>query len=252
MLKINELTVCHGYVQALWGVTLEAKKGELLAILGNNGAGKSTLLGTIAGLYKVVTGDIVLGDKPLSGCTTEQLVGQGISLVPEQREIFSNLSVRDNLMLGAFHRYHRHKKELHSDIGEILEIFPALKGKQKELAGSLSGGLQQMLAIGRGLMAHPSLLLLDEPSIGLAPIIVGEIMSVLDQLKKDGVTIILVEQNSKAALKVADRVLVMERGKITKNGSVEEMGDSLLQEAYLGKSPLQAVETIGSPLSNTC
>lgn len=231
-------------MQALRGVTLEAKQGELLAILGNNGAGKSTLLGTIAGLYKPVAGDIILQSKSLNGWTTEQLVRQGISLVPEQREIFSTLSVQDNLMLGAFHRYHKHREELDSDLRRVLEIFPALKGREKDLAGSLSGGLQQMLAIGRGLMAQPSLLLLDEPSIGLAPMIVREIMSILDQLKKDGVTIILVEQNSKAALKVADRVLVMERGKITKNGSSEEIGEILLREAYLGKSRMQVSEAI--------
>lgn len=237
MLKIKNLGVYHGYVSAIKELSLEVKEGELLAILGANGAGKSTLLGTVAGLYKPVAGEIIFRGKPITSQKPEQVVKQGISLVPEKREIFSSLSVLDNLMLGAFHRYRKNKPVLMNDVQEILELFPALKGRESDQAGSLSGGLQQMLAIGRGLMSRPALLMLDEPSIGLAPLVVREIMSILVQLKKTGVTIILVEQNTKSALKVADNVLVMERGSITHKGnSVEIVTESCIQEAYLGRA----------------
>ncbi|MDO0825020.1 ABC transporter ATP-binding protein [Desulfosporosinus nitroreducens] len=237
MLKIKNLGVYHGYVQAIRELSLEVKEGELLAVLGANGAGKSTLLGTVAGLYKPTAGEVIFKGKPITGQKPEKVVRQGISLVPEKREIFSALSVLDNLMLGAFHRYRKNKPALMNDIQEILELFPALKGRESDQAGSLSGGLQQMLAIGRGLMSRPALLMLDEPSIGLAPLVVREIMSILVKLKKTGVTIILVEQNTKSALKVADSVLVMERGGITHSGnSVDIIADSSIQEAYLGRA----------------
>jgi len=237
LLRIKNLGVYHGYVQAIRELSLEVKEGELLAVLGANGAGKSTLLGTVAGLYKPTAGEIIFKGKPITGQKPEQVVRQGISLVPEKREIFSALSVLDNLMLGAFHRYRKNKPVLMNDIQEILELFPALKGRESDQAGSLSGGLQQMLAIGRGLMSRPALLMLDEPSIGLAPLVVREIMSILVKLKKTGVTIILVEQNTKSALKVADSVLVMERGGITHSGnSLDIIADSSIQEAYLGRA----------------
>ncbi|WP_436628287.1 ABC transporter ATP-binding protein [Desulfosporosinus nitroreducens] len=237
LLKIKNLGVYHGYVQAIRELSLEVKEGELLAVLGANGAGKSTLLGTVAGLYKPTAGEVIFKGKPITGQKPEKVVRQGISLVPEKREIFSALSVLDNLMLGAFHRYRKNKPALMNDIQEILELFPALKGRESDQAGSLSGGLQQMLAIGRGLMSRPALLMLDEPSIGLAPLVVREIMSILVKLKKTGVTIILVEQNTKSALKVADSVLVMERGGITHSGnSVDIIADSSIQEAYLGRA----------------
>lgn len=240
MLKIKGLNVYHGYVQAVRGLSLHVKEGELLAILGANGAGKSTLLGTLAGLHKPANGDILLKGKSIAGKAPEKIVRQGISLVPERREIFSSLSVLDNLLLGAFHRYRSSKGTIPSDAREVMEIFPALKGRERELAGTLSGGLQQMLAIGRALMARPKLLLLDEPSVGLAPLVVREIMSTLSLLKNTGVTIILVEQNTRAALKVADRALVIERGMITLCGSSEElMEDSMVQQAYLGRARVQ-------------
>ncbi|WP_027363899.1 ABC transporter ATP-binding protein [Desulfotruncus alcoholivorax] len=267
MLRIEGLDVYHGYVQAVRGLSLHVKEGELLAILGANGAGKSTLLGTLAGLHKPAKGNILVkrkGDTPpnkekgntpvggmsqvecpqlwkdITNTSPEKMVRQGISLVPERREIFSSLSVLDNLMLGAYHRYRRDKATILCDVREVMEIFPALKGREKEMAGTLSGGLQQMLAIGRALMAHPKLLLLDEPSVGLAPLVVREIMSILSQLKKTGVTIMLVEQNTRAALKVADRALVMERGSITISGSSAElMSDSKVQQAYLGRARVQ-------------
>ena len=237
MLRIKNLSVYHGIVSAVKELSLEVKEGELLTILGANGAGKSTLLGTVAGLYRPVGGEIIFRGKSITGQKTEQVVKQGISLVPEKREIFSSLSVLDNLMLGAFHRYRKNREVIMNDVKEILEIFPALKGRESNQAGSLSGGLQQMLAIGRGLMSRPALLMLDEPSIGLAPLVVREIMSILVQLKKTGVTIVLVEQNTKSALKVADSVLVMERGGITHRGnSLEIISDSAIQEAYLGRA----------------
>lgn len=257
MLKIKELDVYHGYVQAVRGLSLHVKEGELLAILGANGAGKSTLLGTLAGLYKPADGKILMKEKreapsnketeecaqlwqAITGNPPEKMVCRGISLVPERREIFSSLSVGDNLILGAFHRYRSDKATISEDMREVLEIFPALKGQEKELAGTLSGGLQQMLAIGRALMARPKLLLLDEPSIGLAPLIVREIMSILAQLKNTDVTIMLVEQNTRAALQVADRALVMERGIITMSGSADElMADTKVQQAYLGRTRVQ-------------
>ena len=191
----------------------------------------------VVGLYRPATGEIIFKGKSITGHKTEQVVRQGISLVPEKRELFSTLSVLDNLMLGAFHRYRISKPGLRNDVQEILEIFPALKGRESDQAGSLSGGLQQMLAIGRGLMSRPALLMLDEPSIGLAPLVVREIMSILVQLKKTGVTIVLVEQNTKSALKVADSVMVMERGGITHSGNSEEIiADSSIHEAYLGRA----------------
>ncbi len=172
-------------------------------------------------------------DKPITGQTSEQIVSKGLSLIPEKREIFTTLTVLDNLLLGAFQRYGKNKKVLMNDVKEILEIFSALKGRERDLAGSLSGGLQQMLAIGRGLMSRPALLLLDEPSVGLAPLIVQEIMAILVRLKKNGVTIVLVEQNTKSALKVADSVLVMERGRITHRGSPLEITANFLNPGGL-------------------
>jgi branched-chain amino acid transport system ATP-binding protein len=237
LLSVNGLDVYHGYVHALKNVSLNVRQGELLAVLGANGAGKSTLLGTLAGLYKPAAGEIIFQNKKIAGQSPEKIVRAGIALIPEKREIFSGLSVMDNLMMGAFHRYRQDKADIPNDVEEVLELFPLLQGREKDLAGSLSGGLQQMLAIGRALMARPSLLLLDEPSIGLAPLVVREIMAILVGMKESGVTVVLVEQNTKAALRVADSVLVMERGKIVHHGSSKEaISDSLLQEAYLGRT----------------
>jgi len=237
LLSVNGLNVYHGYVHALKNVSLNVRQGELLAILGANGAGKSTLLGTLAGLYKPKAGEIIFQNKKITGQSPDKIVRSGIALIPERREIFSTLSVMDNLMMGAFHRYRQDKADIPNDVEEILALFPLLQGREKDLAGSLSGGLQQMLAIGRALMARPSLLLLDEPSVGLAPLVVREIMAILVRMKESGVTVVLVEQNTKAALKVADSVIVMERGRIVHYGSSKEaISDALLQEAYLGRT----------------
>lgn len=245
MLDIKCLEVCHGWVQALRGLSLQVSEGETLAVLGSNGAGKSTLLGALAGLYKIKKGDILLNGKSLNGKAPDYMVKQGISLVPERREIFNSLTVMDNLLLGAYHRYRSQKNEVIIDVENVLDLFPALRDRENHPAGTLSGGLQQMLAIGRGLMARPRILLLDEPSVGLAPLVVREIMSTLAELKKTGVTIVLVEQNTAAALKVADRALVMERGSIVLSGcSREIMGDTRVQQAYLGRT--RAVQPVAA------
>ena len=245
MLSIKGLDVYHGYVQAVRDLSLEVKEGELLAVLGANGAGKSTLLGTLAGLYKPAWGEILLQDTDVTGWGAEKVVRRGISLVPEKREIFASLTVLDNLVLGAFHRCRKNRGQVVEDAGEILEIFPALQGRERDPAGALSGGLQQMLAIGRALMAKPKLLLLDEPSVGLAPLVVREIMATMAALKSTGVTIVLVEQNTRAALKVADRAVVMERGTITHSGSSQQMTlDSKVQQAYLGRSRVRAAQAL--------
>lgn len=237
MLEIKCLEVCHGWVQALRGLSFRVVRGEMLAVLGLNGAGKSTLLGALAGLYKIKKGDILLDGESLSGKPPHQIVKLGISLVPERREIFNSLTVIDNLLLGAYHRYRYKKNEVIIDVVKIMDLFPALRGRENHPAGTLSGGLQQMLAIGRGLMARPRLLLLDEPSVGLAPLVTREIMTTLAELKKTGVTIILVEQNTAAALKVADRALVMERGSIVMSGMPRDMmGNSRVQQACLGRT----------------
>lgn len=237
MLDVNGLKVYHGHAQALRGVTFQAREGEIVAVLGANGAGKSTLLGTLSGIYNAKAGKILFNGKALNRRSPGSIVKQGLILVPEHRQIFNALTVQDNLLLGAFHRYHKDKSTLCADLEKVLEIFPALQGKEQQPAGILSGGLQQMLAIGRGLMAKPKLLMLDEPSIGLAPMVVAEIMAVLSKLREDGTTIILVEQNAAAAFKVADRALVIERGQVVISGKPSELvNNERVQHAYLGRT----------------
>jgi branched-chain amino acid transport system ATP-binding protein len=237
MLDVNGLKVFHGHAQALRGVTFQAREGEIVAVLGANGAGKSTLLGTLSGIYNAKAGEISFNGKPLTRQSPGYIVKQGLILVPEHRQIFNTLTVQDNLFLGAFHRYQKDKNTLRKDMERVLRIFPALQGKEQQTAGVLSGGLQQMLAIGRGLMANPKLLMLDEPSIGLAPMVVAEIMAVLGKLREDGTTIILVEQNAAAAFRVADRAIVIERGQVVISGKPSElMNDERVQHAYLGRT----------------
>jgi len=235
LLKVTGLEVFHGWVRALRGVSFQVSRGETVAVLGANGAGKSTLLGALAGLYRPHKGEVLLKGRSVTGKPPEHLVRQGVSLVPEHREIFGTLSVRDNLLVGAYHRYRTCRQEIRADLESVMHLFPALRGREKEPAGRLSGGVQQMLAIGRGLMARPELLLLDEPSVGLAPLVVREVMSALAELKNKGMTIILVEQNTVAALKVAERVLVLERGQVTMNGVSGDMDNAGMRRAYLGR-----------------
>lgn len=235
MLIVNNLHVNRGRVHVLRGVSMQVTEGEIVALIGANGAGKSTLIGSLAGLYQPRAGEVIFDQHHITNKPAEKIVNFGISLIPEQRQIFDSLSVFDNLLLGAYHRRKTPLKDLTQEIERILEMFPPLKGKEKQQAGMLSGGLQQMVAIGRGLMAQPRLLLLDEPSVGLAPLVVREIMSILTYLRKQGTTILLVEQNARAALKIADRCYVLEQGRIALAGKAEELlRDQRVQMAYLG------------------
>jgi branched-chain amino acid transport system ATP-binding protein len=234
MLVVEELHVFHGEIHALRGVSLHVGEGELVAIIGANGVGKSTLLGALAGIYKPARGKIVWDEKDITRLPAEKVVRWGISLVPERRQMFDTLSLKDNLLLGAYHRYRRDRAGVAADAARVLEMFPALAGKEKVAAGSLSGGMQQMLAIGRGLMARPRLLMLDEPSLGLAPLVVREIMATLARLREEGTTILLVEQNAHAALKIAGRVYILERGQVSLEGAPDQLRqDRQVQRAYL-------------------
>ncbi|MFF2793951.1 ABC transporter ATP-binding protein [Lysinibacillus xylanilyticus] len=237
MLKVENLHTYHGHLHVLEGIEFELVEGELLSIVGSNGAGKSTLLGTLAGVYSPSEGKIEYKGLDITKDGVQKTVANGICLVPERRQIFSSLSVKDNLMLGSYHRYGRDKKTVHRDYEEIVELFPRLKQMLNRPGGLLSGGEQQMVAIGRGLMANPKVLMLDEPSLGLAPLIVKDIMIILRRLCDErGVTIILVEQNVKAALKVADRACVLAHGKMAISGTAQELlNDPKIQEAYFGK-----------------
>ncbi|TMI81392.1 MAG: ABC transporter ATP-binding protein [Bacillati bacterium ANGP1] len=237
MLQVSGLVARRGSVEVLHGIDLEARPGEILAIIGPNGAGKSTLLGAIAGVYPARAGRITLAGRPITGLPAEAVVRLGISLVPERRQVWSGLTVREHLLLGGYHRYWRHRSEVRADVALPQGIFPRLLDLDRRLGGSLSGGEQQMLAIGRGLMARPRILLLDEPSLGLGPLIVREIVHALDRLRRaEGLTVILVEQNVKAAMATADRVAVMERGRIVLRGTPAELlAHPGIKAAYLGK-----------------
>ncbi|OCA82788.1 ABC transporter ATP-binding protein [Pseudobacillus wudalianchiensis] len=236
MLQVKDVHTYHGFLHVLKGISFELNKGEIFAIVGSNGAGKSTLLGTIAGIYQQREGSITYEGEDIGKQKVEAIVKKGICLVPERRQIFDALSVKDNMMLGAYHRYRHSKRTLQKDIDRCYELFPKLKTMEDRPGGLLSGGEQQMLAIARGLMSNPKLMMLDEPSLGLAPLIVKDIMNILDQLREEfGTTIILVEQNVKAALKVADRACVMERGEIAIEGESKAlMKDPRVRDAYLG------------------
>lgn len=238
MLKVENLHTYHGFLHVLNGIDFELHDGELLAIVGSNGAGKSTLLGTLAGVYRPKEGTIKYKEDDITKDDVQKVVSKGICLVPERRQIFSSLSVKDNLLLGAYLRYRKDKKMIQRDFEDIVELFPRLKQMLDRPGGLLSGGEQQMLAIGRGLMAKPKVLMLDEPSLGLAPLIVKDIMNILRKLCDErGSTIILVEQNVKAALKAADRACVLAHGKIVISGTAKELlNNPKVQEAYFGKS----------------
>lgn len=244
MLQVKDVHTYHGFLHVLKGISFELNKGEIFAIVGSNGAGKSTLLGTIAGIYLQSEGEILYENESIGKKKVEAIVRKGICLVPERRQIFDALSVKDNLMLGAYHRFKGNKKTIEKDIDRCFELFPRLKSMEERPGGLLSGGEQQMLAIARGLMSNPKLMMLDEPSLGLAPLIVKDIMNILDQLREDfGTTIILVEQNVKAALKVADRACVMERGEIVVDGEAKSlMKDPRVRDAYLGGKGKDAVQ----------
>jgi len=237
MLRIRNLRCYYGRIQAINGVSLSVRAGELIALIGANGAGKSTLLQAISGLLPNWQGEIQLHKESLRGLNPPAIVQRGISLVPEGRMLFPPLSVLDNLRLGAYLRYRKRQRELiDQDFETIWKLFPVLRERSKQPAGTLSGGEQQMLAIGRALMARPQLLLLDEPSMGLAPLLARRILETLVQLRDQGLTVLLVEQNARAALQVADRGYVLETGRVVLEGSAADLlADQDLKRAYLGR-----------------
>jgi branched-chain amino acid transport system ATP-binding protein len=237
LLETRSASTFYGQIQALDNVHLQVGEGEIVAIIGANGAGKTTLLNTICGVHHPREGEVIFCDHDITRLPAERIVRLGISHVPERRQVFGTMSTLDNLILGAYHRYGKEKKEdIEADMEYVFDLFPILKERQKQMAGTLSGGEQQMLAIGRGLMANPRLLLLDEPSLGLAPLLVREIFRVMAELREHGTTILLVEQNARAALRIADRAYVLETGKVALEGTAEELlADARVQSAYLGK-----------------
>jgi branched-chain amino acid transport system ATP-binding protein len=238
MLKIQNLKSYYGRLQALRGVSLHVGVGEIVTLIGANGAGKSTILNTVAGLIGRSEGKILLDGKDILGLSPEAVVKRGVALVPEGRQLFAPMTVEDNLILGAYLRHSNgNKAELARDMEGIFEMFPILKERRAQLAGTLSGGEQQMLAIGRALMSRPRLMLLDEPSMGLAPKIAEEIFKTIIRLKEQGVTILLVEQNARMALDTAERGYVIETGQVVVQGPSEELlRNHEVERAYLGKS----------------
>ncbi|NHC38643.1 ABC transporter ATP-binding protein [Bacillus sp. MM2020_1] len=233
MLKVNDINVFYGNIHALKGVSLEIHQGEIVTLIGANGAGKSTLLQTISGLLKPKNGEVVFDNEHVAGKVPQLIVKRGISQVPEGRRVFSNMSVEENLELGAYLR--KDKKGIQEDFEKVYQLFPRLLERRKQLSGTLSGGEQQMLAMGRALMARPRLLLLDEPSMGLAPLLVKTIFKIIEEINKTGTTILLVEQNANMALSIADRAYVIETGKIVASGTAEELNQSdQIRNAYLG------------------
>ncbi len=233
MLKVEQLSVHYGVIQALKQVSLHVYEGEIVALIGANGAGKTTLLHAISGLVKKSEGEIVFLDQPLDKANSRTVVSKGITQVPEGRRIFPDMSVSENLLMGAYLR--KDKKGIEEDMNMVFERFPRLLERKNQLAGTLSGGEQQMLAMGRALMARPKLLLLDEPSMGLSPLLVKEIFSIIAEINKQGTTVLLVEQNARMALQIADRAYVMENGRIVLCGTGEELAASdEIKKAYLG------------------
>lgn len=233
LLRVTDLTVAYGEVQVLWGASLEVHEGEIAALVGPNGAGKSTLLSTISGLLKPRGGMIEFGGQSIGGINTQRIVDLGIAHVPEGRRLFPAMKVRDQLLLGAFRR--RDRAAVARDVERVLEFFPRLKVRLHNLGGNLSGGEQQMVAIARGVMARPRLLMIDELSLGLAPVLVEDLMETIGRLNAEGMTILIVEQDVQAALERASRGYVLESGRIALTGSAEALlGDQRVRQAYLG------------------
>lgn len=233
VLGIEALDVCYGDVQVLFGLSLQVRAGELVAVIGSNGAGKTTLLRTISGLIRPTGGRICLNGRRLDGMPPHKIVDLGVSHVPEGRHLFPHMTVRENLQLGAVpFRARAHQQET---LEWVTELFPRLGEREKQLAGTLSGGEQQMLAIGRALMARPSVLLLDEPSLGIAPVVVESLFETLQRVNQEGLTVVLVEQDAGAALELADRAYVLEHGKVVmEGGGADLLRDDLVRSAYLG------------------
>ena len=235
MLKVENLVVNYGYISALRGVSLEIKENEIVTLIGGNGAGKSTTLMSISNLVKKAEGKILFNGQDISNLDADKIVRLGIAHVPEGRNIFKGLSVEENLIIGTITEKKMTQKAIADRCEEMFTLFPRLKERRKKPGGSLSGGEQQMLAIARGLMLKPKLLMMDEPSLGLAPIIVEEIFELMEQVKKEGMTILLIEQNAMLALKVADRGYVLQNGEIVLTGSGQDLlNDPEVKKAYLG------------------
>ena len=233
MLKIENLIVNYGGIEAVKGISLEVPDGSIITLVGANGAGKSTTLRSIVGLVKARSGSITLDGEELLGQDTTDIVSKGITLVPEGRHVFPDMTVLENLKIGAYLR----KDKLSDDIERVYNLFPRLKERSWQIAGTLSGGEQQMLAVGRALMSKPKIIMMDEPSLGLAPIIVQGIFDIIQQINKEGTTVLLIEQNANMALKVADYGYVMETGRISLTGTgAELLANEQVKELYLGKS----------------
>lgn len=235
ILSVTDMSVHYGVIQALKGISFSVKKGEILTLLGSNGAGKTTTLWALSGLIPKTSGNVIFNDHDISETPSHLLPKMGLVHVPEGRRVFPQLSVDDNLQLGAYHR--RDRQEIKKDLNYVYELFPRLAERPSQNAGSLSGGEQQMLAIGRGLMSRPKLLLLDEPSMGLAPLSVQEIFKIIQMINKEGTTILLVEQNAHLALSISHRACVLETGQMVMAGEAYEIASNRrIQEVYLGVS----------------
>ncbi len=233
MLELLDVTVSYGMIDALKGISLSVKPGEIVALIGANGAGKSTTLMSVSGVTALKNGSISYNGNRINGRPSHEIVRLGISQVPEGRRIFPRMTVRENLEMGAFSRS---KQDQVKNLERVYDMFPTLSERRRQLGGTLSGGEQQMLAIGRALMARPNLLLLDEPSLGLAPIIVSKIFKIIREINEQGTTVLLVEQNAKAALRLAHRAYVMETGKIVMQGTASQLeNDPGIKKAYLGE-----------------
>ena len=233
MLKVTDLAVSYGAIKALRGISFDVNAGEIITLIGSNGAGKTTTLHAISNIIKKSAGEIRFEDESIGDLAPDAIVKKGLIHVPEGRRIFANLTVKENLEMGAFTR--TDKAEIKADMEMVYEMFPRLKERLKQISGTLSGGEQQMLAMGRALMSKPKLLLLDEPSMGLAPILVDEIFSIIQQINKAGTTILLVEQNAYKALSIASRAYILEAGLITKSGNAKDLiKDNSVKAAYLG------------------
>ncbi|MEI3606636.1 ABC transporter ATP-binding protein [Pseudogracilibacillus sp. SE30717A] len=233
MLKLDQINLSYGEVQALWDVSLEVKEGSIVALLGANAAGKSSTINAISGLFKPSSGKISFQGKDITSLSPNEIVEEGVIQVPEGRKLFDFMTIQENLELGAYNK--RSRKNLNKNLKMVYEMFPILEERKNHLAGEMSGGQQQMCAIGRGLMSQPKLLIIDELSLGLAPILVQDLMSSLVDIKNSGITIFLVEQNVNLSLQIADYAFVLENGTVTLDGTAEELLDNpYLKKAYLG------------------
>ena len=234
MLKVRDLVVAYGGIEALKGISIDVPEGQIVTLIGANGAGKSTLLRTIMGLEKSRSGSVEYNEENLKGLNSQHIVTRGITLVPEGRRVFPNLTVLENLRIGAYLR--KDEDGILKDIQRIYELFPRLEERNWQMAGTLSGGEQQMLALGRALMCHPKLIMMDEPSLGLAPLVIKDIFNIIRRINESGTTVLLVEQNANMALKVAHHAYVLETGSIKTEGSGRELLENEeIKEAYLGK-----------------